>query len=91
MSAAQAFVPARAEVSAVIIRACALCGSPRAMERPCAECGNPDPPEVTDLGTVAATYRNPLRRAWRHLVTGPLARRRIEAANRLHEQTEGDS
>jgi hypothetical protein len=88
VSDAQAFVPARAEVSAVIIRACALCGSPRVLEVPCASCGNPDPPEVTDLGIVAATYRNPLRRAWRHLATGPLARRRIEAANRLHAETE---
>lgn len=88
MSDAQAFIPARAEVSAVIIRACALCGSPRALGRPCASCGNPDPPVVHDLKVVSASYRNPLRRAWRHLVTGPLARRRIKAANRLHAETE---
>jgi hypothetical protein len=81
VSDAQAFVPARAEVAAVIIRACASCGSPRALETPCAGCGNAAPPEVTDLGVVSASYRNPLRRAWRHLVGGPLARRRIGDAN----------
>lgn len=81
MSDAQAFIPARAEVSAVIIRACSRCGSRRDLERPCASCGNPDAPEVTDLGTVSATYRNPLRRAWRHVIGEPLARRRIRNAN----------
>ena len=84
MSDAQAFVPARAEVTAVIIRACALCGSPRSLEAPCAGCGNPDAPVVTDLGMVSASYRNPLRRLWRHVVGEPAARRRIEQANRLH-------
>ncbi len=78
----EAFVPARAEVTAVIIRACARCGSPRDLGRPCGECGNPDPPEVTDLGVVSASYRNPLRRAWRHVTGDPLARRRIRNANR---------
>jgi hypothetical protein len=89
VSDSQAFVPARAEVTAVIIRACALCGSPREVERACAGCGNPDPPVVTDLGIVSASYRNPLRRLWRHLVGEPLARRRIQDANRLHAA--GDS
>lgn len=85
------FVPARAEVSAVIIRACALCGSPRDLGAPCGGCGNPDPPETTDLGVVSAAYRNPLRRMARHLIGEPLARRRIQDANRLHAGTEADS
>jgi hypothetical protein len=42
---------------------------------------------VTDLGTVSASYRNPLRRAWRHLAGEPLARRRIKAANRQRRVT----
>jgi hypothetical protein len=46
---------------------------------------------VTDLGTVSATYRNPLRRLWRHVIGEPLARRRIYNANRLHAETEADS
>ena len=89
MSGSQAFIPARAEVSAVIIRACALCGSPRDLGAPCASCGNPDAPEVTDLGLVSATYRNPLRRAWRHLIGGPMARRRIRNANEQRRVTSG--
>jgi hypothetical protein len=89
VSGSQSFVPARAEVSAVIIRACARCGSPRGLERPCATCGNPDAAEVTDLGTVSATYRNPLRRVWRHLIGEPLARRRIQQANRQRRVTSG--
>lgn len=80
----EAFVPARAEVTAVIIRACAVCGSPRDLERPCAGCGNPEAPVVTDLGLVSASYRNPLRRWWRHVMGEPAARRRIGNANRLH-------
>lgn len=82
MSDAQAFVPARAEVTAVIIRGCSRCGSPRVLGAPCAGCGNPDAPVVTDLGAVSATYRNPLRRLAWHLAGGPLARRRIQNANR---------
>ena len=90
MSESQAFVPAKAEVTAVIIRACALCGCSRELGAPCATCGNTAPPVVTDLGVVSASYQNPLRRAWRHLIGGPLARRRINNANRLHAETEAD-
>lgn len=85
MSDSQAFVPARAEVTAIIIRACACCGSPRELGAPCAGCGNQDAPEVTDLGMVSASYRSPLRRLARHVIGGPLARRRIQNANRVTE------
>ena len=81
MSEIQVRLPARAEVSAVIIRACWQCQGPREAGLPCASCGNSDPAVVTDLGVVSATYRNPLRRLWRHLAGDPLARRRIRSAN----------
>jgi hypothetical protein len=79
----QADVPVRsAEVSAVVIRACARCGGAREIGTRCAKCGNADAPEVTDLGVISATYRSPRRQAWRHIVTDPLARRRIRKASR---------
>lgn len=90
MSESPAFVPARAEVSAVIIRACTRCQGPREQGKPCAGCGNPDPPVVTDLGVISATYRNPLRRLWRHVTGDPLSRRRIANANR-HAAGDGGS
>jgi hypothetical protein len=63
-----------------IVRACARCDAPRTPGRHCAACGNSDPPETTDLGTVAAAHRNPLKQRWWDLIGRPLAERRIRKA-----------
>lgn len=78
------------EVSHVIVRACADCRSPRRIGEPCGGCGNPNPPEVTHLGVVAATYRNPLRQAWWTLAGRHLADRRIRRANRRTKQLQDE-
>lgn len=75
-----------AELVHVIVRACTVCGHTRNQNQPCEGCGNPAPPEVTPLGKVSATYRNPIRRAWWSLVGQPLSKRRIERANRRTQQ-----
>lgn len=78
-------------VSHVIIRGCTRCQSQRVIGEPCAGCGNPEPPEVTKLGVVSATYRNPIKRAWWALVRAPMADRRIRrAAARTLELRRGD-
>ena len=82
MDAQQARIIASAEVSHVIVRACALCSGPRTVGEPCADCGNPDPPQVDRVGVVAAAYRNPLRRAWWRLAGRHLANARIRRVNR---------
>jgi hypothetical protein len=71
-----------ATVRYVIVRACTDCGGPRQQGMACQHCGNPEPPSTNNLGVVSATYRNPLRWLARHLVGGPLAKRRIKRANR---------
>lgn len=79
-----------AEVSAVFIRRCARCSAPRQPERTCAQCGNPDPPEMTDLGIISASYRSPLRRAWRAVAGDPLARRSLRRASRRTDALKPD-
>lgn len=71
-----------AEVTHVIVRACRRCRHPRQIDTPCAGCGLGEPPEVTELGVVSATYRNPLKQFWWAAVGQRLAHRRIERANR---------
>lgn len=68
-----------------IVRACEQCraqgvASPRTPGQPCAVCGNSDPPETTNLGTVAAGHRNPLKQRWWDLIGHRLADRRIAKA-----------
>lgn len=78
-------------VSHLIIRGCTRCQGQRVIGEPCATCGNPEPPEVTKLGVVSATYRNPIKRAWWTLVRAPMAERRIRrAAARTLELRRGD-
>ncbi len=69
-----------ATLALTIVRACATCGAPRTPGQPCQSCGNATPPEITDLGTVAATHRNPIKRRWWALVGERLATRRIRKA-----------
>ncbi len=72
----------RAIVSHVIVRACQDCGYPRQIGVPCEGCGLADPPVVHELGQQAATYRNPVKRAWWRLVGQPAASRRVRKAAR---------
>jgi len=76
------------EVSHVIVRGCARCQHPRTIGQCCAGCGNPDPPVVHDLGVQAATYRNPIRRAWWALAGQHAAARRARQASRTANRTE---
>jgi hypothetical protein len=41
---------------------------------------------VEDLGVIAATYKNPLRRVWWRIWGKPRATRRIDRANRTAAQ-----
>lgn len=69
------------ELSAIIIRACSRCGSPREMRKPCATCGNPDPAKVTDLGVIAARNRSRWKVIKWKLWGYHAAQRRIRKAN----------
>lgn len=79
-----------AQVSHVIVRACTRCSSPRQIGSDCTGCGNSTPPEVTNLGTTAATYRNPLRQAWWTLAGRHFADHRIRRANRRTKQLQDE-
>jgi len=81
---------ASAEIRHIIVRACTECGAARQAGVACDGCGNALAPETTDLGVVSATYRNPIRNAWWHLVRRPLAQRRIQRANRRAHQLRAD-
>jgi len=70
----------RAVVSHVIVRACQGCGHPREAGAPCAGCGLADPPVMHELGVQAATYRNPVKRLWWHLIGQRAAARRARRA-----------
>lgn len=70
------------EVSAVIIRACALCGGKRELGRPCDTCGNPGPAKVQDLGVIAARNRSRWKTVKWKLWGYHAAQKRIRKANR---------
>lgn len=76
----QAEAEASAEIEAVIVRACARCSGPRVADQPCGQCGNPDPPEITRLSVVSATYTKWWRKLWWDHLGKRLADRRIRQA-----------
>lgn len=81
MPAQRARTVTRVEVANMIVRGCVDCGHARQLDAPCGGCGLADPPVVHDLGVQSATYRNPARRLWWHLIRKPAAIRRARAAN----------
>jgi hypothetical protein len=70
-----------AQLAAVIIRACS-CGHPREMGKPCAGCGSEKPPQVTDLGVIAAGYQSRWKRLKWKTWGYHAAQRRINRVNR---------
>lgn len=70
------------ELSAMIIRACALCGGKRELGRPCVSCGNLDPAKVQDLGIIAARNRSRWKTLKWKLWGYHAAQRRIRQANK---------
>lgn len=83
MAEANANVPARdMDVSAKIVRACRECAGPRQIDTDCAACGLSEPPEVIDLGIIAAQRSDPLKSAWWNTVGTRLADHRIRKANK---------
>lgn len=68
-------------VSAVIVRACSVCGGARQQDADCAGCGNTEPAQVHDLGIQAAMYDNPLMRLQWELFGKRQAARRARQAN----------
>ena len=72
----------RVTVSAVVIRACSVCGGPRQQGADCKGCGNTEPAATQDAGIVAAQYTNPVEAlAWK-LFGRQRAARRIARINR---------
>jgi hypothetical protein len=69
-------------LSAVIIRACWVCGGKRELGKPCGGCGCPDPAQVTDLGVIASNQKSWWRRLKWNLFGYHVAQRRIREANR---------
>lgn len=69
-------------LSAVIVRACSVCGEKREQGKDCASCGNTVPPVVHDLGIIAAKHSDPLRQLVWKTVGRPLADRRVRLANK---------
>jgi hypothetical protein len=70
------------ELSAVIIRACALCGGKRELAKSCESCGNPEPAQVRDLGVIAARSRSRWKTLKWKLWGYHAAQRRIREANK---------
>jgi hypothetical protein len=70
------------QLSAVIIRACSSCGQKRELGKPCAGCGSMTPPDVTDLGVIAGSYRGFWRRLKWNLWQYHAAQRRIRKINK---------
>ena len=75
-------------VSAVIIRACSVCGMARQRDTDCATCGNTEPAQVHDLGVQAAHYSDPLKQLTWQLFGKHAAANRARQANR--EKIDGD-
>jgi hypothetical protein len=69
-------------LSAIIIRACALCGEKREQGKNCASCGNTDPPQVHDLGVIAARHDDPVKALHWKLFGQHAAARRVRLANK---------
>lgn len=79
---AHAEAQGRVTLSAVVIRACSVCGGPRQQGADCAGCGNTEPAVTQNAGIVAAHYTNPVEAlAWK-LFGQRRAARRIARINR---------
>lgn len=70
-----------ATTSAVIVRACVVCGGKRELDKPCTTCGNKERPVTHDLGIQSAYYKDPVRQAWWFAVGQHLAANRARRAN----------
>jgi len=74
---------ANVTMSAVIVRACSVCGGPRQMDADCAGCGNTEPAQVHDLGIQAANYGlDPVKQLAWQLFGKRQAEKRARQANR---------
>lgn len=70
-------------VSAVIVRACSVCGGPRQVDADCGTCGNTEPAQTHDLGIVAARYGlDPAKQLAWQLFGKRRAENRVRQANR---------
>ena len=76
-------------LSAVIVRACAMCGGKREQGKDCASCGNTNAPTVHDLGIIAARHDDPVKALKWKLFGQPMAAHRTRLANR--ELEHGDN
>lgn len=69
-------------VSAIIVRACSVCGGARQQDVSCVNCGNTEPAQVHDLGVVAKYDKNPVEQLKWKLFGQPAAARRARQANK---------
>lgn len=69
-------------LSAVVTRACNKCGGKREMGKACGGCGNTQPPQVVDLGVIAATEQSWWERLKWNLWGFRAAQRRIRRVNK---------
>jgi hypothetical protein len=74
------------ELSAIIIRACSLCGGKRELRKQCASCGNPEPAKAVDLGIIAARNRSRWKNLKWKLWGYHAAQRRIRKANKENRE-----
>jgi hypothetical protein len=70
-------------LSAVVIRACWVCGGKRELGKPCEGCGSADPAQVTDLGVIASHQDSRWERLKWNLWGCHVAQRRIRKTNRM--------
>lgn len=75
-----------ADVSAKIVRACRDCGGARQIDTDCTGCGLTDPPEVIDLGVIAAKRADPTENLVWNVIGSRRADRRIHKANKAIEE-----
>jgi hypothetical protein len=91
MSEVEAKVPTgNADVSATIIRACRDCGEKREIGTDCTSCGLTEPPEVIELGIIAAHRADPVEVAWWNIIGQRQADRRIRKANKAIKELCGE-
>jgi hypothetical protein len=68
-------------LSAVIIRACWVCGGKRELGKPCGSCGDKTPPQVSDLGVIASHQKSRWERFKWNIWAFHMAQRRIKKIN----------
>jgi hypothetical protein len=69
-------------LSAVIIRACWVCGGKRELGRPCGSCGSGEPADVVDLGVIASNQKSRWERLKWNIWGYHAAQRRIRKTNK---------